>query len=66
MKTTYVYWLFIFIISLSYLVSIMPLFTAIVVNQQTILKRVSVPEQKTVGQACGCSLNSMFPDFGEL
>lgn len=44
----------------------MPLFTALVVNQQTILKRVLVPEQKTVRQARGFSLNSTFPDSGEL
>lgn len=44
----------------------MPLFTAFVVNQQTILKRLLVPEQKTVCQACGFSLNFTFPDSGEL
>jgi len=44
---------------------IMPLFTAIVVSQQTILKRVSAPEQKTLGQACSFRLNSTFPDSGE-
>lgn len=50
----------------SYLVSIMPLFTAIVVNLQTILKRVSVPEKKTMSQARGFSLNSTFPASDEL
>ena len=59
------YWLFIFTISLSYIVSVMPHFTAIEVNQQIILKRVSVSEQKRMGQACGFSLNFMFPDCDE-